>query len=471
MHQSEEKNRNRYTKRERELELAGPFFVVLFVMTLIAFLLPLRPETSIRERRKLTEFPAFTVESLLSGDYFDGITAWFSDTFPGRETMMVISDGMSALHGIQKNEVTLNTEVTQNDNDNLDALLEQAEADALARQEAEAAARQAEEEAAAAAAAAALLTPADPDEVIETWEGLNGDEEMKMYGDLVVIDGTAVSKLGFDQRASDRHIAMMNRAGDALAAKGIRFFNLPVPTSVSVLLSSDMLAQLGSADQGKTLRYMFALENENVLKVNCFNNMLAHSDEYLYYYTDHHWTALGAYYAYQEFCSTAGFEPVPLSEYEEWSMGEYCGTYYYSVNTRNLKEDEMIAYIPPGNENIHMEITGNPKVTSVIVDESESDRGMKYNCFINGDNPVTVITNDNLPEAPDCLVVKDSFGNPFVIYLTQHYHKIYVLDYRKNYTPVSSVAEQYDVQDVVLVQSIGVSQTNSALSILDSLMK
>ena len=96
---------------------------------------------------------------------------------------------------------------------------------------------------------------------------------------------------------------------------------------------------------------------------------------------------------------------------------------------------------------------------------------MKYNCFINGDNPVTVITNDNLPEAPDCLVVKDSFGNPFVVYLAQHYHKVYVLDYRKNYTPVSSVAEQYGVQDVILVQSIGVSQTNSALSVLDPLMK
>jgi hypothetical protein len=46
-----------------------------------------------------------------------------------------------------------------------------------------------------------------------------------------------------------------------------------------------------------------------------------------------------------------------------------------------------------------------------------------------------------------------------------------VLDYRKNYTPVSSVAEQYGVQDVILVQSIGVSQTNSALSVLDPLMK
>ena len=118
-----------------------------------------------------------------------------------------------------------------------------------------------------------------------------------------------------------------------------------------------------------------------------------------------------------------------------------------------------------------MEIAGYPNYNSVIVDESESDRGMKYNCFIAGDNPITVITNDNLPDAPDCLVIKDSYGNPFVVYLTQHYHKVYVLDYRKNFTPVSTVASQYGVQDVILVQSIGVSQTRQAQYLLDNLMK
>ena len=212
----------------------------------------------------------------------------------------------------------------------------------------------------------------------------------------------------------------------------------------------ERLAELGAADQGKTLRYMFAQENENVGKVNAFNNLLAHNSEYLYFNTDHHWTALGAYYTYQSFCETAGFEAVPLSEFTEWNMGAFTGTWYYSVNNRNLKTDEVIALVPPGNDDIHMEILGYPDYTSVIVDETEADSNMKYNCFIAGDNQLTVITNDALPDAPDCLVIKDSFGNPFTVYLTQHYHRIYVLDYRKNFTPVSTVAEQYGVQDVVL---------------------
>jgi len=290
-----------------------------------------------------------------------------------------------------------------------------------------------------------------------------------MYGDLVVIDGNAVSRMGFDQITTDHHIQLMNQAGDALAAKNIRFFNMPIPTSVSVLLSSDMLEEIGAADQGKILRYMFAKENENVGKVNAFNNLLQHNTEYIYFHTDHHWTALGAYYAYQEFCEAAGFEPVPLSEYKEVNMGSFIGSWAYSVSAKMLEPDEMIAYVPPGN--IRMEITGQPTADSVIIDESENYPNMKYNCFINGDNPLTVITNDDLPDAPDCLVIKDSFGNPFVVYLTQHYHKIYVLDYRTNFTPVSRVAEEYGVQDVILAQSIGVSQTRQAQYLLDNLMK
>ena len=535
-------------KSEHELELAGPFFAVLFLLMLVGFLIPLRPENSERERRKLHEFPPFSVRTLLDGSYFDEISAWYSDTFPGREDMLEISDRLNALHGIGKNEVQL-TQLSGTDNDNaaLDALLEEAEAaappagneGAAAPEESpaaqptpktpaptptptaapsaspapavtsappeespepgaaeptpktpaptptaapEASATPAPSEAPASpepseAPAAPEESPepgaadqiADPDAVIENWGGLNGEEEAKMYGDLVVIDGNAVSRMGFDQITTDHHIQLMNQAGDALAAKNIRFFNVPIPTSVSVLLSSDMLEEIGAADQGKILRYMFAKENENVGKVNAFNNLLQHNTEYIYFHTDHHWTALGAYYAYQEFCEVAGFEPVPLSEYKEVNMGSFIGSWAYSISQKMLEPDEMIAYVPPGN--IKMEITGQPTADSVIIDESENYPNMKYNCFINGDNPLTVITNEDLPDAPDCLVIKDSFGNPFVVYLTQHYHKIYVLDYRTNFTPVSRVAEEYGVQDVILAQSIGVSQTRQAQYLLDNLMK
>ena len=202
MYKHEKKKPEQDHRQDHERELAGPFFAVLFLLTLVAFLIPLRPETSLRERRKLREFPQFSVQTLLSGDYFDDITAWFSDTFPGREKMLEVAD-----HVV---EVMI-----------VHPVIVDHPAEAPGEETAETIAEETE----------------DPDTEIEDWTGLDGEEEMRMYGDLVVVDGVAMSRMGFEKTVSDHHAQLMNQAGDALAEQGIRFFNIPVPTSISVLLS------------------------------------------------------------------------------------------------------------------------------------------------------------------------------------------------------------------------------------------
>lgn len=94
-----EKARRRAENRSR-LRTAAPFFVVLFVLTAVAFVIPLRPTESVSEKRRLTEFPKFSVETLFSGRYFDQIGLWFSDTFPFRDYWMSVSTRLGELHGI-----------------------------------------------------------------------------------------------------------------------------------------------------------------------------------------------------------------------------------------------------------------------------------------------------------------------------------------------------------------------------------
>ena len=80
-------------------KLAIPFFLVLGVLTVVSFIIPLRPTQSYEEKRNLAEFPEFSWETLVSGDYFDDITLWFSDTFPGRESWISLSSNLTTLHG------------------------------------------------------------------------------------------------------------------------------------------------------------------------------------------------------------------------------------------------------------------------------------------------------------------------------------------------------------------------------------
>ena len=55
--------------------------------------------------------------------------------------------------------------------------------------------------------------------------------------------------------------------------------------------------------------------------VDVADTLSAHSGENIYYRTDHHWTSLGAYYAY---CAWRGVQP----NAEEWTQEVLCGNFH-----------------------------------------------------------------------------------------------------------------------------------------------
>jgi len=85
--------------REPSGRYAIPFFVVLAVITVISFIIPLRPTRSNSEKRDLAKFPEFSLAALASGDYFDDISLWFSDTFPGREQWISVASYSESFYG------------------------------------------------------------------------------------------------------------------------------------------------------------------------------------------------------------------------------------------------------------------------------------------------------------------------------------------------------------------------------------
>ena len=469
----------------RRRKLAAPFFAALFLLCIVSFIIPLRPETSMKEKRELAKFPEFSAQALLSGDYFDGISTWFSDTFPGREGWLSVSTGISNLHGISTNVVdvgrlnkpdavpaavpTVPAEVTPMPRPTAAPQPERSETVQTAPETPETGTQEPE-------------TPEEPvneptaepvsAESVDDWTGLSitGEEEV-IFGAALQIDDTAYEYFGFNQNLIDRRTEMMGRFAGIMEESGVRLFDMPIPSAVGVLLDPDILAAVNCSSQAEVLNYIFGTEDEYIQKVNIFNNLVPHNEEYIYFRTDHHWTALGAYYGYEQFCRVAGLEPVPLSAYTEKSMGEFLGSFYSSSNQPGkLRADELIAYYPPGN--IRFEILdwfGNPTEWDVVLDVSKNNVQTKYTAFIAGDNPLSVITNDDIPDAPNCAIIKDSYGNPFSIYLAQHYHKVYIIDYR-DYTrdKMRQFVEKYDISDMIMAESLSLTQGEGALNLMNS---
>ena len=462
-------SKRREEKRiKRRRALAAPFFTVLFVLGLIALIIPLRPTESMREKRRLTQFPELTVRTLLSGDFFDGVSTWYSDTFPGRETWLDVATALNDLHGITTNVVSYSQL-----NNPVEEIPEITPPPAAAETPSPA------DEPDVTAEPTPVPTPEPtpyyeeidtPTDSVETWGGLGDNDEKVIHGAALQIGGAAFEKFSFNEGLTTLNANMVSRAAGIAKEYDVRFFDMPIPASVGILLSSDLLDRLGMDDQGKAIAFKFEKESDDVLKVNVFNTLIRHNDEYIYYRTDHHWSALGAYYAYETFCRVAGFEPVPLSEYREMDMGRFLGSFYStSPQPSKLEEDNLYAYYPPGDIVMDIYQNGTTFTADPVIDMSKSSIFNKYMAFLGGDHTMTVLTNNDLgDDAPNCVVYKDSYSNPFVLYLTQHYHRVYALDFRQyDAMGMRSFIQAYHINDVILAESMSKAMGYGAYEQLD----
>ncbi len=88
------------------------------------------------------------------------------------------------------------------------------------------------------------------------------------------------------------------------------------------MLQTDMIA--ACYDRLKELK-------STAIAVDAYSKLEAHKDEYLYFRSDHHWTALGAYYAYTAFCESAGLKAEPLSKFESGEYTGFLGSLYSAI--------------------------------------------------------------------------------------------------------------------------------------------
>ena len=174
--------------------------------------------------------------------------------------------------------------------------------------------------------------------------------------------------------------------------------------------------------------------SENLIDVR--DTLKEHSDEYIYYRTDHHWTTLGAYYAYSEYMTEIGRTPRSLDEFSFVEVENFLGTHYSKSKNYNVQPDVM-TYIENDSE---MEIMGS--YTS-IYDYEKLEVRDKYAMFLQGNNGFSSIKGDGEGKV---LVIKDSYANCFVPYLTGDFEQVDVMDLRFHSQSVRQLMleEEYD---------------------------
>ena len=193
----------------------------------------------------------------------------------------------------------------------------------------------------------------------------------------------------------------------------------------------------------------------------------AKDDVQLYYDTDHHWTSYGAYLAYQQFCQMRGLTPMEVSESDYTTVPGFYGTTYSKALYWKSKPD-TIAYrdLPNAmtvwNVSPTFELTEN--FTSTMYDKSKLETGDKYAMFLYGNNGYSTIEGDG---EGSILVVKDSYANSFIPYLTANYARIGVIDPRGFGLSVADFAQQEGYDEVLLLFNFQSFKESTFLSCLN----
>lgn len=471
------KLKKRRLLRRRDAATVYIFGLGLFFLFVLGMALPLRPKVSEVEKRELEKFPEFQIETFLNGEYFSQISTWYADTFPFREALLSANSKVKELYGIKSQQLYGNVAVgdeipdvipepgdtgsqTHPDNGEGIAAAGGQEESSEVSQDQESQTEESSEEAKEAAASESPETEAAEGEELKD---ATIHVEPEVAGTVYIAEGRGFELYYFSREGADLYASVINEAAQKFSGIAT-VYDMLVPTAVSVCLDETIQASLNSSPQDKAFDYVYSQIQDPVKKISVFDTLKKHNGEYIYFNTDHHWTALGAYYAYREFAAVKGIEPESLDSYQKLSFDHFVGSFYaFSNQSEALKNnpDTIEAYVPNSTNNMmFVEKSGVERQWKIINDVSQYAPGVKYSCFIGGDNPYSRIDNPTLTDGSSCVVIKESYGNAFVPFLVDHYQTVHVIDYRYYTGNLVDFVKENNVQDVIFVNNADVLNTS-----------
>ena len=256
---------------------------------------------------------------------------------------------------------------------------------------------------------------------------------------------------------------------DAIKSFAETYSDIPVtvmlvPDAASIL-SSSLPAFASVEDQ----RQMFSMVErglgDSVNWVDVYSILNSRKAEKLYYKTDHHWTTQGAFYVFRETAAGFGIEGDVSDDYVSYTVTDSFNGVLAAKSGVGLNEKESIEiYVPAsGDDDVVVNYVDEAKKTSSLYDSSKLETRDKYAVFFGGNTSVMDIKTVS-PSSKRLLVVKDSFANCFIPFLTPYYREIVVVDPRYYSGTMKDIMDTYRITDTLIMYSGNTFVTDNHIS-------
>lgn len=254
----------------------------------------------------------------------------------------------------------------------------------------------------------------------------------------------------YDEKNVDQSINAINKYAER--HPDMQVYMMLAPTSQE-LYGSKIPSFAGLASEKAFIDEVYK-KLDKVTPIDCLSYLSGHADEYIYYRTDHHWTSLGAYYAYCAAAKTLGYSAYGQGSFNiETASSDFLGTLYSRTLDDSIEPDVMEYYfLASGEPKVEMTVnTGTEllKYDSLYVREFLEVKD-KYSSFTGSNAPVVDIKTD-VDNGKSILLIKDSYAHSLVPFLSKHYSRVTMVDLRYIRTDLGRIVNLSDYDQTLIM--------------------
>lgn len=254
-----------------------------------------------------------------------------------------------------------------------------------------------------------------------------------------------------------------------LKLPGLKIYNLIIPNAFEFEVTERYKDLVKPASEA--ISNIFAAEDAEIIKINPVDEIRKHRTEYIYFHTDHHWTSLGAYYAYRSFCSAAGLTPVSLDTVSSKIKPGFLGFFYRITKSSVLKNnpDSVRYYLFKDSLNFYIgsNSIGYWSPSHMYAEQASGDNS--YSVFLQGDLPICKMETQH-KNGRKIAIVKESYGNAFAPFLINNYEKVIVVDQRGYRGDFIAMLKAEGINELLFINNIFAAHTQFHIDDIGGLM-
>ncbi len=465
--------------------------LVVFEIICLMFLIFPRTKKSVLEQRELAEFPELTTKSWFSGEYSRELGEWYSDTVPFRDTLTTLSTSLREYKGFRHNDIVLHNVVKPITTDTPPSVPDTSPVPSKEEKDetqtvTETVQSTEETKTEEPAESVPQTTTAPENHEIAPVENDNipEDDAVNITNNGIAVIGSgantrALMLYGGSYTVGESYAKVINKYKELLG-ENVNVYSMVIPTAVEFYAPEQLKPYTGS--QLDNINNIISFLSPDVRAVDVYTALASHTDEYIYTRTDHHWAALGAYYAAEQFAAAAGVPFMDISDYTQHVIHDYVGTMYmYSEDIALRNNPEDFFYYVPNNIDYtctyyNYNLDSNGKISG-MADPIQADFFQKYGdgnsmayCTYMGGDAKIVHVNTSTKNGRRLAIFKDSYGNAIPPYLFGSFEDIYVIDMRYfTYNAIDYLTEK-GITDVLFANNAFHAATASTVTYYENFL-